>query len=456
MDLSDLWRTLSRQWAVAVLVAMTIGLLGAAAAFLPERTYRTAATVVIDLRTDEEAATIQQVNFLLPSLQQWVVSRRLVTDSAPLVPEVYRDQPVSIDAQIDQSVLYVGATAASPEVAQAWANAVTEQLIADRSGSGPLDLVLLDEAPLRIKPISPQVTPVLIAAFAVALIGAVFAALLADRIRHVFNARHAVRERLGATVLGEVPRLTRTERRTSVVRLMGGEFPQDDLISAFETIRIGIEFRLGHRTENTGNRISVISLDRQAGKSTISAGLSCAIGKMGREVVAVEADLRRPTLAEQLGAFRGHGLGDIAASGDESIVLQATKYPHLRVLSAGVPVGRPADVVATTLPSALNAIDRPGRMVIIDAPPLRGAPESAIVVSEARNVILVVASERVDLDALSEAVAQINDAGGILLGIVINRVSRRRIRRTAYRRFEGRAVDRHDVPLDIERGAPIR
>lgn len=456
MDLSDLWRTLSRQWAIALVAALAISLLGVAAAFLPEKTYRTQATVVIDLRSDGEAVTIQQVNFLLPSLQQWAVSRRLAADSAPRVPEEYRFQPVIIDAVVDSSVLTIGATAPSPDAAQAWANAVAAQLIADRSGSGPLELILLDEAPFRPQPASPQATPIMIATFAVALIGAVFAALLADRIRRIFNARHAVRERLGATVLGEVPKLTRAERRNSVVSLMSGQFLDDDLISAFETIRIGIEFRLGHRTENPGNRICVISLDRQAGKTTVAAGLSSAFAKVGREVVAVEADLRRPLLAEQLEVFRGHGLGDIAASGDASIVLQPTGYTQLAVLTAGVPVGRPADVVATALPPVLDAIDHPGRMVIIDAPPLRGAAESAIVVSEARNVILVVARERVDLEALSEAVAQINEAGGILLGIVINRVSRRRIRRSAYRSLESRTVDRQDVLIDLERGVAIR
>lgn len=437
------------------MVLVLIGSLGAAAALLPEPTYRSAATVVLDLGADENSvAPIQQVNFLLPSLQEWAVSRRLRTDAAELVPEAYRNEPVAIDAQLDQSVLWIGATAASPEAAQAWANATSEQLIVSRSGAGSIDLVLLDEAPLRNEPVAPQVVPILIGTVAVALIGAVFAALLADRLRSAYTTRQAVRERLGATVLGEIPRMTRAERRNSVVGLMGGGY--EELISAFESIRINIEFRLAERSQSAGSRIAVVSLEREAGKTMIAAGLACAIAKVNRDVVAVEADLRRPSLAEQLEAFRGHGLGDIAASRTEVAVLQATPYPRLKMLSAGIPVGRPADVIATALPSALDGLDRPGRMIIIDSPPLRGAPESAIVVSEARNVILVVGTENADLDDLSETVAQINESGGVLLGIVINRVSRRRIRRSAYGPVEDRAMATDDVMAELDRPAPIR
>jgi Mrp family chromosome partitioning ATPase len=74
----------------------------------------------------------------------------------------------------------------------------------------------------------------------------------------------------------------------------------------------------------------------------------------------------------------------------------------------------------------------------VDSPPLRGAPESSIVVSKAQHVILVVGHDQTDLDTLSEAVARINEAGGALLGIVINRVPRRKVRKNAYPEFSER------------------
>ena len=301
---------------------------------------------------------------------------------------------------------------------------------------GPLELILLDPANEPRSPISPNQRPILLASMVVALIAAVFAALAADRIMQAFDTRHAVRERLGTTILGEIPKFTRSARKFPIISLFTDrEAQSNEIISAFETVRINAEFRLMDQSDPT---ISVISLDRHAGKTTVAAGLSCALSKVGRHVVAVEADLRRPTLAEQLGTGRGHGLGDLSASGSEGISLQSTGYSSLEVLTAGLPVGRAADVIGSTLPRVLNELATDGRTIVVDAPPLRGAPESSIVVAQTHHVILVVSNDQTDLDTLSDAVARINEAGGVLLGIVINRVPRRKLRRDAYPEFSER------------------
>ena len=40
---------------------------------------------------------------------------------------------------------------------------------------------------------------------------------------------------------------------------------------------------------------------------------------------------------------------------------QSTRYEHMSLLSAGIPVGTAADVVSTTLPDILDRLDEPGR-----------------------------------------------------------------------------------------------
>ena len=108
------------------------------------------------------------------------------------------------------------------------------------------------------------------------------------------------------------------------------------------------------------------------------------------------------------------------------------------MLTAGLPVGRAADVIGSTLPRVLDELVTGAQTIVVDAPPLRGAPESSIVISKAPHVILVVGSDQTDLDKLSDAVARINEAGGVLLGIVINRVPRRKLRKDAYPEFSDR------------------
>jgi len=437
MDFRDLLRTLTRHWVVALLVGSVVLMLGMAAAFLPEKSYQASSTLVLDLASNTDAElSIQQINFLLPALQEWAQSDNLRNAAEERIPEELRRPRPGIGAAIDSSVLRITSTGTSPAGVAAWANAVSEELIAERSGVGPLELVQLDPAFEPRSPVAPSPRPILLASMVVAVIAAVFAALAAERIKQAFDTRHAVRERLGTTILGEVPKLGRAERKVPIAALLGeGSAASNEVFTAFESIRINVEFRL---LDSPDSAITVISLDRHAGKSTVASGLSCALAKVGRDVVAIEADLRRPTLAEQLGVTRRHGLGDLFAAGDEEILLEPTRYASLDVLTAGLPVGRAADVVGSTLPRVIEELQAPGLTIVVDSPPLRGAPESSIVVSRAQHVVLVVGHDQTDLDTLSEAVSLINEAGGTLLGIVINRVPRRRVRKDAYPEFSDR------------------
>jgi Mrp family chromosome partitioning ATPase len=444
MDFRDLLRTVTRHWVVGLLVGSFVLLLGMAAAFLPEKTYSATATLILDLADNTDAElSVQQINFLLPALQQSAQSSSLRVAAGERVPEALQQPRPEIEAVVDASVMEITASGVSPAAVEEWANAVSRELIAERSGVGPLELELLDPAVASPTPVAPSPRPILLASMVVALIAAVFAALAADRIRQAFDTRHAVRERLGTTILGEIPKFARSERKLPIVKLFrDGSGASNEVFTAFETIRINVEFRL---LDSPDAPISIISLDRHAGKTTVAAGMCCAMAKVGRDVVAIEADLRRPTLAEQLGTPRRYGLGDLFAAGDNDIVLQPTSYATLSVLTAGLPVGRAADVIAATLPRVLDDLVMPGRTLVVDSPPLRGAPESSIVVSKAHHVILVVGHDQTDLDTLSEAVARINEAGGALLGIVINRVPRRKVRKDAYPEFSERRQRRPEV-----------
>ena len=180
MDLRDLLLALRRFWIVAVGVAVLIFAIGWSAAFLPQKTYRSVATIVMDFSPAAELS-IQEVNFLLPALEERAQSQRLRDAAEAAVPELLQRPQPAIDATIDTSVLRIGATATRPAAAQAWADAVAEQLIEEREGVPPLALELLEPAPLRVKPVAPNVLPIMMATMVVALVAAVFSALAAER-----------------------------------------------------------------------------------------------------------------------------------------------------------------------------------------------------------------------------------------------------------------------------------
>ena len=82
--------------------------------------------------------------------------------------------------------------------------------------------------------------------------------------------------------------------------------PEAALSEAYRTLRSSI--LLG--CDDSMRRILVTSSQPQEGKTTVSLNLACSLAQLGRDVLLVDADLRRPNCARQLGIKSGRGLTD--------------------------------------------------------------------------------------------------------------------------------------------------
>ena len=168
MDFRDLLRTVTRHWVVGLLVGSFVLMLGMAAAFLPEKTYSAESTLVLDLTSNTDAdLSIQQINFLLPALQEWAQSDSLRDAAESRVAEELQRPRPGITAVVEDSVMRITATGTSPAGVAAWANAVSDELIVERSGDGPLEVVLLDPAEEPQSPSAPNPRPILLLRLAV-------------------------------------------------------------------------------------------------------------------------------------------------------------------------------------------------------------------------------------------------------------------------------------------------
>jgi MinD-like ATPase involved in chromosome partitioning or flagellar assembly/capsular polysaccharide biosynthesis protein len=432
MDLRELRVILGRYIFVAAAAFYLCVIGGILAAVLPDRMYSTSATVVMEINNDLDTGggAVQQAAFLLPSIEEKAASRSLKDRVSADVAEEFRTTRVDIAATGQSSVIRIRGESTSPFAAEAWVNAVADRIVEEHPRDSAVVLGVLDRAPLKRRPISPDTEPIIISSIVVGLIVGVFSALAADRLKRAFDTSQTIRERLDTTLLGEVPAMRRfgRERRRPVHSLLNGPNPSTDLVAAFDNIRTNVEFRM---TQVGAEKVAIVSLTSGAGKSTVTAGLASSMANVC-QVVAIEADLRRPKLSEQLGIRLAFGLGDMAAFGYKDLVLQATDQPNLKVLPAGIPAARPADVITSTLPFAIETLTDSSWRVFIDTPPLLGASESAFIVTEAKWVILVLSSTGNDFAGLTEAIQLVNEAGGQLLGVIVNRVPRRRFRRHSY------------------------
>jgi Mrp family chromosome partitioning ATPase len=200
------------------------------------------------------------------------------------------------------------------------------------------------------------------------------------------------------------------------------------LADSFVELRTKVELELLR-----AGRLDVCLVARSSGEgtSTVASNLVWALAMVGQQVVLVEADLRRPSLSQGFvagfpNATRNDGRGirvPVAGALGETplVVVAAEEMAELAGTQAASGAGfHPADVVSARLPELLRDPPAPANLTVVDAPPI-GAPETKLIVALTDRVIVVVdASRRDTLQAFGDTVRQIEDAGGELLGVVLN------------------------------------
>lgn len=114
---------------------------------------------------------------------------------------------------------------------------------------------------------------------------------------------------------------------------------------SYKTIRTNLLFLL---SQNTGCKIITISSPKSGdGKTTNAINLSIAFSQLGKRVLLIDCDLRRPTVAKKLRLEETDGLSGILAGFSpvsESIV---NVNHYLDVLPAGVTPPNPSELLTS-------------------------------------------------------------------------------------------------------------
>lgn len=274
--------------------------------------------------------------------------------------------------------------------------------------------------------------------------------LLLSWVRLVFDpavrsTRELVRS-LGAPLLGTLPR----ERAAAGTLLAIGR-PGSRLAEEYRAVA----FRLAYDPSFTERRRLLVTAPRgDNGMATAAAAnLAAAFAEMGRDVLLVEADLRAPSLAGELGAA-GRGARPSWAAGDER-TWPADSRTNIDVPGSGaftLVAGRRTDNVPRALTSApvgrmLTEGGRPGAVVIVLAPPVLSYADAVALIDRVEGVVVVCDPREVHRSDLERIREIIGAAGGSVLGTLLHpgygRLERRARRKAAGRRGRGRPAPPH-------------
>lgn len=239
------------------------------------------------------------------------------------------------------------------------------------------------------------------------------------------------------------PRLRREEQLREIFRLPvlsrvpresgmrgGGPLLPDRLSSptaeAYRTLRATVA--AGQRNGDLGEAILVTGSSPSEGKSSTALNLAHALSHAGAQVILIEADLRRPSLAAALHADVDFGLLSVLAGqvSVEDALVSVPDYPDsLRLLLVERPEPAAADRLA--LPIAhemLRSARSLADFVVIDSPPLSQIVDALPLAQTANQVLIVARLGTSRINPLTELGELLLHNGIRPLGVVLVDVER--------------------------------
>jgi capsular exopolysaccharide synthesis family protein len=173
--------------------------------------------------------------------------------------------------------------------------------------------------------------------------------------------------------------------------------------------------------EDRGVRVVMITSAVQGeGKSLTATNLALTLSQSyRRQVLLVDADLRRPALHEIFQVSSASGLSDGLRSGAGRFATVRCS-DTLTVLPAGRPESDPMAALTSPRMSQLVADARQSYdWIVLDTPPVSLMPDAKLLAAMADSVLLVIAAGAADVDAIKLAIKAVGRKK--ILGVVFNR-----------------------------------
>jgi capsular exopolysaccharide synthesis family protein len=256
-------------------------------------------------------------------------------------------------------------------------------------------------------------------------IAVAFAIDLTDRsIKTVKEAR----ELFGYTLLGVIPSTGRGGRSNTyaggldqpVPRVIVRDSPSSPMGDSYHMLQANLKFISSDKELKT---IVVTSSVGKEGRSEVAANLGAAMAQIGRRVLLVDADMRRPAQHHIWDLMNVAGLSNVIVDQVTFDAAVQRAMPSLYVLTAGVMPPNPIALLdSKRMASLVAAFARDYDYVIFDAPPLSGTADAAVLSRMADGIILVVRPGVADVPSGKAAKDFLAQSGQTVLGMVINGV----------------------------------
>jgi succinoglycan biosynthesis transport protein ExoP len=430
MEAQEYVRILRKSW-LLITATVLLGILsGGALAAASTPAYTAATRLYVSVRVQEGAASTdlnQGTSFARQAISTYVdvVNSPIVLDRAgrelePRMTAAELAPLVSASSPANTVLLEVSVTDTSAKRAAEIANAVGESFARvvsedlEKPSVGPSLIAVKTIAPAIVPsaPSAPRVPLMLAIGLAVGLVTGIGIAVLRTNLDTRVRTAEQIEAVARRPYLGGIFVDPDAQKRPLIVHAD----PRSPRSEAFRRLRTSLQFvGLG----DAGRSFVVTSSGPGEGKSYVAANLAIALAETGASVVLVDADLRRPRVADYLGIEGNAGLTDLLIGRAEiADVLQPWGEQALSVLPSGRIPPNPSEMLGSAaMRATVEHLERNFDYVVIDAPPVLLVADAAVL-SAVAGILFVAAAGKVRKADVVAALRALDAVKAVTFGVV--------------------------------------
>jgi len=277
-----------------------------------------------------------------------------------------------------------------------------------------------------LEPAAPPIGPIpvnkalnIIVSICLGAVAAFGMAFLLEYFDETYKVPEDISDNLAVPILGAVRDLPSKEMKSVEALAVSPRSP-----IYYQTIKSSVVMRAEEKGLNV---LSVCSATPDEGCSTVLINLGAALVKDTLcRVVLVDANFRHPSLHNSFELPTKPGFSDVIQDGgDVREAVKESLISNLFVLTSGISIENPMSVFESDrLDNVMEVLRKEFDWVIFDCAPTNYFPDSFVLarrLAGEMGVVLVVRAEHKHADIAVQAKESMEEAGGKVLGAVLNR-----------------------------------
>lgn len=195
--------------------------------------------------------------------------------------------------------------------------------------------------------------------------------------------------------------------------------PKSPVSEAYRTLRTNIQFS---SFDNDLDTILVTSSGPAEGKSTTASNLALSMAEIGKNVLLIDCDLRKPSIHKKFNISNNKGLSNLLI-GQFKFDEVAQKYSdNMYILTSGTVPPNPSEMLASKkMKQFLVEAKKNFDFIILDTPPVVAVTDAQLLSTMVGGVLLVVASGQTEVAATEKAKELLENVNANIIGVVLNK-----------------------------------